>query len=128
MKKNLNSVYKFNTQIILGTLGLSATQSLIAQNNLNRKGQINWYNAQDIGVEEGLERHQRDILTVYQKGGEGVVRDPVWDLSRHSAGMCLRFETDSSNIYIRYKLHLESLSMFHMPATGVWCGFIWSRW
>ena len=50
---------------------------------------------------------------------EGVVRDPVWNLSRHSAGMCMRFVTDSPNIYVRYKLHLETLEMSHMPATGV---------
>ena len=119
MKKNNLSRRKFNTRIILGTLGLSATQSLIAQKNFKLKGQINWYNAQDIGVEgKGWSDTKRYFDRLPAKA-EGIVRDPVWDLSRHSAGMCLRFETDSPNIYIRYKLHLESLSMFHMPATGV---------
>ena len=37
MKKNYLSRRKFNTQIILGTLGLSATQSLIAQNNFFKR-------------------------------------------------------------------------------------------
>ena len=119
MKKNNLSRRKFNTQIIFGTLGLSATQSLIAQNNFKLKGQINWYNAQDIGVEGKGWKDTKRYFDRLPAKAEGVVRDPVWVLSRHSAGMCLRFETDSSNIYIRYKLHLESLSMFHMPATGV---------
>ena len=26
---------------------------------------------------------------------KGVVRDPVWELSLHSAGMCVRFEVGS---------------------------------
>jgi len=119
MKKNSLSRRKFNTQIILGTLGLSATQRLIAQNNFKLKGQINWYNAQDIGVEGKGWKDTKRYFDRLPAKAEDVVRDPVWDLSRHSAGMCLRFETDSSNIYIRYKLHLESLSMFHMPATAV---------
>ena len=119
MKKNNLSRRKFNTRIILGTLGLSATQSLIAQKNFKLKGQINWYNAQDIGVEGKGWTDTKKYFDRLPAKAEGIVRDPVWDLSRHSAGMCLRFETDSPNIYIRYKLHLESLSMFHMPATGV---------
>ena len=48
-----------------------------------------------------------------------MVREPVWNLSRHSAGMCMRFVSDSSNIYVRYSLYLERLAMSHMPATGV---------
>jgi len=46
------------------------------------------------------------------------VREPVWSLSRHSSGMSVRFKTNSSNITIRYQVE-GSLSMPHMPATGV---------
>ena len=70
MKKNNLSRRKFNTQIILGTLGLSATQSLIAQNNFKLKGQINWYNAQDIGVEgKGWKDTKRYFDRLPCKGG-----------------------------------------------------------
>ena len=119
MKKNYLSRRKFNTQILIGTLGLTTKQSLLAQNNFKLKGEINWYNAKDIGVEGKGWTDTKRYFDRLPRKAEGVVRDPVWDLSRHSAGMCLRFETDSPNIYVRYKLHLESLSMFHMPATGV---------
>ena len=119
MKKNYLSRRKFNTQILIGTLGLTTTQSLLAQNNFKLKGEINWYNAKDIGLEGKGWTDTKRYFDRLPRKAEGIVRDPVWDLSRHSAGMCLRFETDSPNIYVRYKLHLESLSMFHMPATGV---------
>ena len=119
MKKNYLSRRKFNTQILIGTLGLTTTQSLLAQNKFKLKGEINWYNAKDIGVEGKGWTDTKRYFDRLPRKAEGIVRDPVWDLSRHSAGMCLRFETDSPNIYVRYKLHLESLSMFHMPATGV---------
>ena len=48
----------------------------------------------------------------------GLVREPVWDLSRMSAGMCLRFVTDATTIHARYDLLLPELSMVHMPATA----------
>ena len=48
-----------------------------------------------------------------------LVRPPVWNLSRRSAGMLCRFETDAKSIYTRYELLFETLAMPHMPATGV---------
>ena len=50
---------------------------------------------------------------------EGVVRGPVWNLSRDSAGMCTRFVTDSTEIACRWTLIDSNLAMPHMPATGV---------
>ena len=81
MKKNNLSRRKFNTQIILGTLGLSATQSLIAQNNFKLKGQINWYNAQDVGVEGKGWKDTKRYFDRLPAKAENVVREPVWDLS-----------------------------------------------
>jgi hypothetical protein len=49
----------------------------------------------------------------------GVVHDEVWDLSRHSAGICARFVTDAGRIRARWTVRNETLAMFHMPATGV---------
>lgn len=49
----------------------------------------------------------------------GIVREDVWNLSRHSAGMWSHFQTDATSIYIRYELLNELLAMPHMPATGV---------
>lgn len=50
---------------------------------------------------------------------EGVVRKEVWDLSRHSAGMVVRLQTDSPELHVRYRVTNERLAMAHMPATGV---------
>ena len=47
------------------------------------------------------------------------VRKGVWGLSRHSAGMCVRFETDATGISAKWTLLSKSLAMNHMPATGV---------
>jgi len=39
--------------------------------------------------------------------------------TRHSAGLCVRFITDSPSLSVRWSLRLENLAMNHMPATGV---------
>ena len=53
------------------------------------------------------------------KTAKGVVRDPVWNLSRDSSGMAVRFVTDSTGIACRWSLRKSTLAMPHMPATGV---------
>lgn len=50
---------------------------------------------------------------------EGKVTDNVWNLSRDSAGMMVRFKTDATTLFARYKLSKATLGMPHMPATGV---------
>ena len=110
---------KFNSQMLGGIIGISVSPNLIYQNNSSSKDKINWYDAKQIGVEgKGWTNTERYFDRLPSKA-EDFVRKPVWELSRHSSGMCLRFKTDSRDIYIRYKLYSESLSMYHMPATGV---------
>lgn len=46
------------------------------------------------------------------------VRDPVWNLSKNSAGLVVRFVTDAPKIEASY-IPQERLQMPHMPATGV---------
>jgi len=49
---------------------------------------------------------------------KGVVRDAVWNLSKHSAGLMIRFRSNAEEIIIRYKVK-GNHAMQHMPATGV---------
>lgn len=80
---------------------------------------IAWYDVSQWGVEG---KGWADTTRYYDRlpaKAEGVVRGPVWSLSRHSAGMAVLFETDASKIMARYRLTSGSLAMSHMPATGV---------
>ena len=43
----------------------------------------------------------------------------VWNLSRHSAGMMVRFKTDATTIRAKWKLLSSRLGMPHMPPSGV---------
>ena len=50
---------------------------------------------------------------------ESIVRDKVWNLSRTSSGMACRFNTDATEITIKYTVGNKALALPHMPATGV---------
>jgi len=49
---------------------------------------------------------------------ENIVRNRVWSLSRHAAGLSIRFKTDSDSLQIEYEVD-GNHAMNHMPATGV---------
>jgi len=50
---------------------------------------------------------------------EGKVTKAVWNLSRHSAGMMVRFKTDATTIQAKWTLLSSRLGMPHMPPSGV---------
>jgi hypothetical protein len=47
-----------------------------------------------------------------------IVRAEVWDLSRHSAGIAVRFATDARSIAVHWRLAPGERALVHMPATG----------
>ena len=97
-KENKYSRRKFNSKVIGGIIAFAVSPNLLAQDILRSKKEVEWYNAKDIGVEgKGWANTKRYFDRLPSKA-EGVVRNPVWNLSRHSAGMCFRFITDSPNI------------------------------
>lgn len=48
-----------------------------------------------------------------------IVRSPVWHLGTHSAGLAVRFVTNSTTIAASWDVIGEALAMNHMPATGM---------
>lgn len=81
------------------------------------EGETAWYDV--TGVEGKGWSDTARFFDRLPSRAEGKVRADVWNLSRHSAGMLARFETDSTAIRARYRLLNASLAMPHMPATGV---------
>ena len=83
------------------------------------EGSLAWYDVRAWGVEgKGWAETARFFDRLPAKA-EGVVPAAVWNLSRHSAGMLARFETDASAVHARYTLINTSLALPIMPATGV---------
>ncbi len=83
------------------------------------QGNADWRDVRDWGVEgRGWDDTARYFDRLPAKA-EALVRPAVWNLSRHSAGMCVRFATDATVIRARYSLLSSNLAMPHMAATGV---------
>lgn len=92
-----------------GTMPVKAAQS----------NEIQWHDVREWGLEG---RGFDDTAAYFDRLPEranGVVREAVWNLSRHSAGMMVRFRTDATEIHADYKVTSSRLEMPHMPATGV---------
>lgn len=80
-----------------------------------------WYDLQLLDV-EGQGWAKADRKATYDRlpaKAEGVVPDPVWHLSRQSAGICARFVTDAPQIQARWSLTSKNLALPHMPSSGV---------
>src|SRR5205807_2479523 len=82
-------------------------------------GNLLWYDILQLDVEGKPWSDTKEPFDRLPAKAENVVRKPVWDLSRNSAGMCVRFVTDSTTIHARWTLRSANLAMPHMPATGV---------
>jgi lysophospholipase L1-like esterase len=80
-----------------------------------------WHNVTAWGVEgrAWTEMPRKRWFDRFPAAAEGTVTPAVWSLSRHSAGMMVRFRTDATDLWVHYLLYSERLAMFHMPATGV---------
>ncbi len=78
-----------------------------------------WHDARKLPIEG---QGWTDTKAPYDRlpaKAEGVVRDAVWTLSRHSSGIVVPFTTDAPEIKVRWTLTSDRLAMPHMPATGV---------
>ena len=79
-----------------------------------------WYDIRAFGIEG--QGYPGEIERTYARlpaKARGVVRDPVWELGQHSAGLCVRFVTDSPTISAHWDLWSGNLAMNHRPASGV---------
>lgn len=60
----------------------------------------------------------RDTIQRFPPRAEANVRKAVWNLSRNSAGLSIRFVSNADQIVVRYKV-TGAINMPHMPSTGV---------
>lgn len=78
-----------------------------------------WTSALALGLEgQGWTdlAHPYDRLPAH---AEGVVREAVWNLGHNTAGLCVRFVTDSPQVRARWRLRFPDFTMDHMADTGI---------
>ncbi|MFN9381925.1 MAG: SGNH/GDSL hydrolase family protein [Pirellulaceae bacterium] len=101
-------------QSAAATVGWCAATHLTASQDA-----VQWHDVREWGIEGKGFADTESPFDRLPARAKGVVREPVWNLSRHAAGMSARFRTNATSISIEYRLTGDSLSMPHMPATGV---------
>tara|TARA_B100000900_G_C20498020_1_gene682505 strand:+ start:51 stop:1136 length:1086 start_codon:yes stop_codon:yes gene_type:complete len=88
--------------------------------NAQKDDQIKYY-GKDFFLLEGtiisdsLKENRYDRLPISYKE---IVRQPVWDLSKSSAGLSIRFITNSTKLKVNWEV-LNNFQMDHMPDTGI---------
>ena len=114
-------------QVLLACLSmLAALRAVSAAESAPPKAQASpddktvWYDCKDLVVEGKGWTDTKSFYDRLPAKAEGKVTPSVWSLSHHSAGMCVPFTSDAPSLQVRWTLlSAGSLSMPHMPATGV---------
>lgn len=103
-------------------LGLAAAGAAFAQQQQAAEPEIEWIDAKKLTV-EGL--GFADLKSPYDRlpaRAEGVVREAVWNLSRNSAGVAVRFFANSPVLrarWTRIKKNLAGPNMTGIGASGL---------
>jgi GDSL-like Lipase/Acylhydrolase family/N-terminus of Esterase_SGNH_hydro-type len=102
-------------------LSAASAMGQIASNSpapIRADGTNLWFDIRQFGVEGRGWNDTKDFYDRLPAKAEGVVRKPVWDLSRNSAGMCVRFVTDATTIHARWAVTDPWLYLPNITAIG----------
>lgn len=105
--------------VLLSRIGISAESISPEKARKSDKDATLWYDVRLLGLEGQAWSDTAAPFDRLPAKAEGKVREAVWNLSRHSAGLCVRFTTDAPQIQAQWELTSSNLAMPHMPATGV---------
>lgn len=82
------------------------------------KSDYDWHNPSEVLDKIDGQGWSNIAYNRFPDKAKDTVRKPVWGLSRHAAGLSLRFNTDADSLQIEYEVDGD-IAMSHMPATGV---------
>jgi hypothetical protein len=102
-------------------VGILLTERLPMRGQTGTAGldDLRWINATNLNVEGRGWTNTKSFYDRLPAAAEGRVRPAVWELSRHSAGMSVRFVTDATAIHARWTLTNPWLYLQNMTAIGV---------
>jgi lysophospholipase L1-like esterase len=86
------------------------------------ENQIKWWNPanhkQSVIASQAWPNEASSVYHRLPARAENQVREAVWELSKHSAGLSIRFWSNATSILVNYKVE-GNVAMRHMPSTGV---------
>jgi len=119
MRRSHHTLFTTCFALILAWSAFAADVIDPSKGKADEKEPILWYDLRLVGIEGQGWKDTKAPFDRLPAKAEATVRKPVWDLSRHSAGMCARFVTDATTIKARWTLTSDRIEMPHMAATGV---------
>lgn len=106
-------IKKYTLLLLLFTILVSFAQE---------KTELKWWNPANnttsVIAGNGWPKAGASIYHRLPSKAEKKVRNAVWNLSKHAAGLSIRFWSNAPTIHVKYKLKRPT-AMPHMPATGV---------
>lgn len=100
---------------------LAAINNSAGQESPKVDKSVTWHDVRTLTV-EGRGWPEKELKSPFDRlpaKAEDKVRSAVWGLSHDSAGICVRFSSDSPAIHCRWTVLKSNLALPHMPATGV---------
>ena len=95
------------------TMCLITAGSLFSQNNMTTK----FFDGKDLTI-LGKAFDTPHLYGRLPAHLEGKIREQLWYLGRNSAGIALRFSSNTTAVTLKWSV-LNNFSMNHMPATGI---------
>jgi hypothetical protein len=105
--------------ILVMTVLVCPANLLLSEEIAPQNDDVIWYDGELLTLEG---KGWTDTESCYDRlpaKAKNIVREEVWNLGHHSAGMRIRFTSDAKFIQVRWILLKEALALPHMPATGV---------
>ena len=102
-------------------LGLTLSGFALAAEaqNASADSKLRWLDIREFCIEGKGWTDTKQFYDRLPAKAEGVVRPGVWSLAQDSAGICVRFVTDATELSARWTVRKQNLAMSHMPASGV---------
>lgn len=97
---------------------LTLLLTLLLMVSVSSLAQTRFYDASRFKVLGRPTLASTNIFTRLPDSLKGKVRDALWNLGQNSAGMAVRFRTNSKRIDVKWKNH-SVFNMNHMTATGI---------
>ncbi|WP_289023964.1 SGNH/GDSL hydrolase family protein [uncultured Salegentibacter sp.] len=99
----------FLSLVLLLCFGIS-----IGQNEV----ELDWYNTAEMELGGKVKASTSNPYQRFPDSMQNLVRKRVWELSKNPSGVYVDFETDASQVIVKYVVN-GPLQFPHMPATGV---------
>lgn len=90
--------------------------ALSAQTTPEPPVELDWHDVRKLTVEGLGFKETKSPFDRLPGKAEGVVREPVWNLSRHAAGVAIRFVTNTPTLRARWTITGKTLAGVNMTA------------